>query len=146
MEPTKQLNWVAGLKAGFTSIGATQRDPYSWVAKSEQSYVFTAEIDHINKENNSYHHKNGVFLKNTPPMSKALGHSAQSVSHSKELLEAVSESYSKKLKCQLLLVRGTKFGTTTTGIRSAVDGNYWQVTEFAGTVELGYSFKLERVE
>jgi hypothetical protein len=35
-------------------INATQRDKYSWVAKTKDCFVFTAEVDHFEQENNKY--------------------------------------------------------------------------------------------
>lgn len=79
-------------------------------------------------------------------MSKSLGNDPLSISHSKELYDAVSDSYANNLKCNLLLVKGTKFGTTKGGIKAAADGHRWQVTELNGSVDQGYSFKVVRVE
>ena len=44
-------------------LSAKQRDQYSWVAKTQDAYVFSAEIDHINPERNVYDHKAGTFRK-----------------------------------------------------------------------------------
>lgn len=93
-----------------------------------------------------YIHKAGVFSKRVPSMLKDAGHDPLSVSHSKELFEAVSESFSNGLKCRILLVKGTKFGTTKGGVKAAPDSHFWQVTELSGSVEEGYSFRVERIE
>lgn len=146
IEPSIPIKWVKGLKVAYSLLGATQRDQYSWVAKTDDAYVFSAEIDHIHPEDNIYNHKSGVFTKCIPPMSKSTGHDPLSVSHSKELFDAVSDSYANNLKCRMLLVKGTKFGTTQGGIKAAADGHLWNVTELKGSVENGYSFKVERVE
>lgn len=108
--------------------------------------MFSAELDHIHPEDNIYDHMLGVFSKRVLPMSKTLGHESLSVSHSKELFDAVSDSYTNNLKCRMLLVKGTKFGTTQGGIKAAADGHPWEVTELKGSVENGYAFKVERVE
>jgi hypothetical protein len=108
--------------------------------------VYTAEIDHIDKENNIYNHNDGAFKKYVPPLSKELGHAALSISHAKELFDAVTESFNTSLKCRFLLVKGTKFGTTQGNIRAAADGDYWQVTELYGSVSEGFGFTVERVE
>jgi hypothetical protein len=146
IEPTVQIKWVKGLKAAYSLLGAKQRDQYSWVAKTDDTYVFSAEIDHIKPENNEYNHKSGIFRKHVPPMSKNTEHDPLSISHSKELFDAVTDAYINKLKCKMLLVKGTKFGKTEGGIKAAADGHLWQVTECEGNVENGYSFKVERVE
>lgn len=65
MEPSKQLNWVKGLKTAYQCLGATQRDQYSWVAKTDETYVFSAETDHIDPENNKYSHSRDVFQKSS---------------------------------------------------------------------------------
>jgi hypothetical protein len=146
MEPTKPIKWIAGLKAAYSQIGAAQRDQYSWVAQTSDAYVFSAEIDHIHPEDTVYNHKGGIFAKHVPPRSISLGHKALTVSHSKELFEAARDAYTNELKCRMLLVKGSKYGTTKGGIKAAVDGDIWQLSEFNGSVENGYSFKAERVE
>ncbi|MDO6713455.1 hypothetical protein Q4567_22235 [Aliiglaciecola sp. 2_MG-2023] len=145
MEPSIPIKWVQGLKVAYSLLGATQRDQYSWVAKTNDSFVFSAEIDHINPDDNVYDHKAGAFSKRVPPMSKSLGHDPLSISHSKELFEAASTSYKEKLRCRVLLVKGTKFGRTSAPIKAAADGHFWQVTVLKGSVENGYSFYIERV-
>lgn len=80
-----------------------------------------------------------------PPKSKEQGDATLSISHAQELFDAISESFNKGLKCRLLIVKGTKFGTTTGGIKAAADEGYWQVKAFSGSVAKGYGFTLERV-
>jgi len=137
---------VKGLKAAYASIGASQRGQYSWVAKLDDHYVYTAEIDHLDKKNNAYNHIAGVFKKTVPPMSPASGHQPISIRHSMDLFEAATDSYEKKLKCRVMLVKGTKYGKTKGGISAAAEEHYWQVTELSGSVDSGYEFTLERVE
>ncbi len=146
IKPTRQLKWIVGLKAAFNCIGAYQRGPYSWIGKTVDLFVFTAEIDHIDKQSNIYDHNAGTFEKWVPPLSVTAGDAALSVSHSKELFDAVSETQISNQKCKLLLVRGTKFGETRGSIKAAVDGNNWVVTLLEGSADKGYNFKLERAE
>lgn len=115
------------------------------MAKSEECYVYTAEIDHIDKDNNVYNHGEGVFTKYVPPLTKDNGDAALSISHAQELFDAVTDSFSTNLKCRLLLVKGTKFGTSSGGIKAAADGDYWQVVKLSGSVSSGFGFTLERV-
>ena len=103
-------------------------------------------MDHIDKENNIYDHFSGKFIKVVPPRLKEQRDAVLNISHAQELLDAVSKSFNKGLKCRLLILKGTKFGTTTGGIKSAADGDYWQVTAFNdGSVAEGFNFTLERV-
>lgn len=145
IEPTTPLKWLKGLKVGFSSVDATQRDQYSWVATSPAHYVFTAEIDHKDKENNVYSHKKGSFKKNVPPMTMDNGHSSLSISHAKELYEAAQDVYVNKLYCRMMLTKGTKSGTTKGGVMAAVDGDLWMVTEYSGSVDSGFSLVFKRV-
>lgn len=145
MQPAKKVKWIEGLKKAYLSVGATQRDQYSWVAKSKEHYVFSVEIDHINPEDNVYNHTSGVFFKRVPPMTIELGRDPLSVSHSKELFNAAEDAYKNKLNCQILLVKGTKFGKTKGPVKAAVEGHFWQVTELIGDVPNGYELKIERV-
>jgi len=46
----------------------------------------------------------------------------------------------------LLLVKGTRFGQTSGGIKAAADGDFWQVTKLGGSVSSGFGFTLERIE
>ena len=78
-------------------------------------------------------------------MSKAEGKEPLSISHAKELFSAVTDSYNNKLRNRLLLVKGTKFGTTKGNIKAGADGDFWEVTELTGSVDLGFSFVLKRV-
>ena len=146
IEPTKLLKWITGLKTGFASLNAKQRDQYSWVAKfSGCNYVYTAEIDHIVKVKNVYKHSAGKFIKLVPPLTKEKGDATLSISHAQELFNAVPDSFNENLKCRLLIVKGTKFGTSTGGIKVAADHGYWQVKAFSGSVSNGYGFTLKRV-
>ncbi len=108
--------------------------------------MLSAEIDHKDPESTVYKHEEGTFFKRVPPMSRDADHKALTVSHSRELFDAASEAYSKGLKCRVLLVKGTKFGTTEGGIRAAADGHFWKVVEITGNVEDGYCFRAERTE
>jgi len=45
-----------------------------------------------------------------------------------------------------MLEKATMYGTTREGIKAAVDGNSWLVTELKGTVADGFNVILERVE
>ncbi len=145
MEPSKQLIWVKGLKTAYQCLGATQRDQYSWVAKTDESYVFSAETDHIDPENNKYSHKIGTFFKRVPAMTKELGHEPLSISHSKELFEAVTDAFSRSIECYVILVKGTKFGTSKGGVKAGYDSHLWIVEELEGSVEEGYEFNLTRI-
>lgn len=78
-------------------------------------------------------------------MSKSEGKEPLSISHAKELFSAVTDSYNNKLRNRLLLVKGTKFGTTQGNIKAGADGDFWEVTELTGSVDLGFSFILTRV-
>jgi hypothetical protein len=126
-------------------MGAKQRDQYSWVGKSPEFYVFTAEIDHKNNENNRYDHKQGVFSKTVPAMTKDAGKDPLSISHAKELFDAAKDAFENRLMCRLLLTKGTKSGTTKGGVTAAADGDLWQVTDFEGSLDGGFSLRIERV-
>ncbi|OEE61308.1 hypothetical protein A1OK_21185 [Enterovibrio norvegicus FF-454] len=145
IEPTTPLKWLKGLKVGFSSVDATQRDQYSWVAKSPSYYVFTAEIDHQDKENNLYNHKKGTFKKKVPPMTKENGKGHISIRHAKELYDAARDAYVNKLLCHMMLTKGTKSGIPKGGVSAAVDGDFWMVTEFTGSIDSGFSILFERV-
>ena len=108
--------------------------------------MFTAEIDHIDKENNIYDHKEGVFDKYVPPLSTEAGDAALIVRHSKELFSAIQELSESNSKCSLLLARGTKFSVKAGPIKTAIDGDSWIVKSFEGSVEKGYRFVLIRSE
>jgi len=145
IQPTKQLKWISGQRAALKSIGAVQSDPYSWLAKTDDSYVFTAEIDHRDRARNIYQHLEGVFRKELPPVSAATGDSVPRIRHAQVFYNAVESALSEKMPCRLLLEKGTKHGTTPGGVRGAVDGDTWMVTELSGDVENGFQFVLERV-
>ncbi len=145
IEPTQPLTYIKGLKDALKTINANQRDQYSWMAKTEHHFVFTAEIDHIDKEGNRYDHKKGRFHKVVPQLSSENGDAPLTISHAKELFDAINDSVSSKNRCRLLLVKGTKYGTTKGGIRAAIDPDFWMVGELSGSVEDGFSFVLLRV-
>ena len=145
INPTKKIKWIAGLKAAFAIFNAKQRSMYSWVAKSDECYIYTAEIDHLDKENNIYEHTDGVFIKYVSALSKENGDSALNISLGQELFDAATDSYNTSLKCRLLLVKGTKFGQTEGGTKAAADGDYWQITKLSGSVATGFGFTLERI-
>lgn len=144
MKPTGQLKWMNGLKSGFRRLDAKQRGQYSWVAKTESGYVFTAEIDHIDKHNNRYRHTEGRFDKYVPPLSKELGNAALSISHAQELYDAAQDAHSNRLDCHVLLVKGTKFGTNSGGVKTAADSGNWIVTSLNGSVSEGFALTIER--
>ena len=146
IRPTKQLKWISGLHNALKSIGAVQSNPYSWFAKTRECYVFTAEIDHKDQPRNKFNRLDGTFSKKVKPVSKACGDSSARIRNAQDLFDAVADAYSTQLQCQLLIVKGTKYGTTTGGVRAAVDGDNWMVTEFSGGVEKGFEFVLKRVE
>lgn len=147
MEPSKQLpKFKSGLLTVLESYGATQREQYSWVSKTGEHFVIQAELDHIDKERNIYKHKQGLFIKKVRPLSKDLGDAPATVRHGDELFEVVSETLRDKSLCKVLLVKGTKYGTSSGGVRAAMDNDLWQCTSFSGTVELGFEFVLERVK
>ncbi len=145
IRPTKQLKWISGQRAALKSIGAVQSAPYSWLAKTDDCYVFTVEIDHKDKARNQFDRLEGIFRKEVLPVSEGRGDSPPRIRHAQELLDAVEDAYANGLKCQLLLEKGTKYGTTPGGVRAAVDGDSWIVMEQSGDVASGFQFVLERV-
>ena len=146
IRPTRKLKWISGQRAALKSIGATQSDPYSWLSKTDDCYVFTAEIDHKDQLRNKFNRLDGNFDKRIEPVSKAVGESQVRVRHAQQLFDAVIDAYATKMKCQLLIVKGTRYGTTTGGVRAAVDGDAWMVTEISGDVPSGFHFRLERTQ
>ena len=134
------------MRAALKTIGAKQRDQYSWIAKTDETFVFTAETDHIHKDRNIYNHKQGVFHKKVRALSVSDGEAALTVSHAKELYEAINQAFDTDLKCRLMLLKGTKYGTSKGGVKAAVDGDYWVVKEVSGTVVDGFEFILVRTE
>ncbi|MDH1314875.1 hypothetical protein N5C36_12365 [Shewanella xiamenensis] len=78
-------------------------------------------------------------------MSKELGHEPLSISHSKELFETVADAFSQSKECYVILVKGTKFGTSKGGIKAGYDRHLWIVKELIGSVEEGYEFRLNRI-
>jgi len=146
IRPTKQLKWISGQRIALKAIGATQSDPYSWLAKTDDCYVFTAEIDHQDKARNEFRHMDGIFRKEVLPVSASKGDSPPRIRHAQGLYDAVEDAFSHELKCQLMLKKGTRYGTTPGGVRAAVDGDSWIVKELSGDVSSGFVFVLERVE
>jgi len=147
MKQTKPLVYIKGLKAALKTINIELRDQYSWIAKTENSFVFTAEIDHIDKQKNKYSHKDGTFHKVVEPLSVQNGVAQTTVRHAKELFDAVSLALDSELKCRLLFVKGTKYSTNQKdGVRAAIDSDNWMVRQLSGSVEEEFSFVLERVE
>ena len=147
MKPTKPLTFVKGMKAGYESIGAKQNEQYSWLGKTKDTYVFTAEIDHIDhidQEDNIYKHMEGTFKKHIRPLSLGLGESPITIRHADELFQAIESAHKDQLKCHLMLLKGTKYGQTKSGIKAAVDDNYWVVEELSGNVNSGFYFLLKR--
>ena len=128
------------------SIDAVQSDQYAWIARAGDTYVLTAELDHKDAANNIYDHFDGVFKKFVGPLSVSKGDAQQTVRHSQQLFEAVSEIYAASSKCNLLLLKGTKNGRPVGGVRGAVDSGLWTVKELSGHVEVGFGFVLVRVE
>ena len=133
------------MRAGYKSIGATQNDQYSWLARTADSFVFTAEIDHIDPARNRFSHEDGTFQKQVLPLSVENGDPEFRVRHAQELLDAITKAKSNQMKCRLLLLRGTRYGKTKGGIKSAVDPESWKVKRLSGDVETGFQFVLERV-
>ncbi len=61
------------------------------------------------------------------------------------MLDAIAEAKSNQMKCRFLLLRGTEYGTTKAGFKSAVDPESWRVKKLSGDVEAKFQFELERV-
>ena len=116
------------------------------MAKTKDTFVFTAEIDHENNARNQYDHMEGIFHKKVLPRSVRNGVSAPTVRHANELFDAVSQAFSTGLRCRLMLVKGTRYAIAKAQIRAAVDGDYWVVKELSGNVSDGFEFVLIRVE
>jgi len=147
MKPSKPIgSYISGLKKALKHYGATQRDQYSWIAKTNDHYVFTAERDHIDKENNVYSHSEGTFLKRVPPLSVDFGDASLTVSHGKELFDAIKTTYESNCYCHLLILKGTKYGTEKGGVKAVMDADLWHVTSLMGSVESGFEFKLEHIK
>ncbi|TRX52748.1 hypothetical protein [Thalassomonas sp. M1454] len=147
MKPSKPLGkYIDGLKTALKKYSATQRDQYSWIAKTEEHYLFTAETDHIDRENNNYSHGKGIFTKKVRPLSKELGDASLTVSHGKELYDAAKQTFMNGDYCRLLLVKGTKYGTSSGGVKAVIDNDLWKFSKFEGSVDRGFDFVLERVD
>jgi len=136
---------MSNQRAALKSIGAVLSDPYSWLAKTDDCYVFTAEIDHQDKARNDYRHLEGIFRKEVLPVSASRGDSLPRIRHAQGLYDAVEDAFSSGLKCLLMLEKGTRYGTTPGGVRAAVDGDNWIVKDLSGDVSSGFEFVLERV-
>ena len=78
-------------------------------------------------------------------MTKDAGRDSLSISHAKELHDAAHEIFSNRISCRMMLTKGTKSGVTKGGITSAVDQDFWMVTEFSGSLEAGFSLLFKRV-
>ncbi len=87
MGPTDNLNWIKGLRAGYKSVGATQKEQYSWLARTADSFVFNAEIDHRNPARNQFNFVEGTFHKQVLPLSVEGGDHGLRVRHAQELLD-----------------------------------------------------------
>jgi hypothetical protein len=142
---TQPLVWTKGMKAGFASMGAKQKEQFSWLAHSPDGAVITAEIDHIDPKSVSYNHAEGVYTKRVVSLSKEAGDSPTTIRHAQELYDAIKHSLDTGELCRLLLLRGTKYGTTKGGVKSAHDGTYWKVLSLSGTVADGYEFQMKRM-
>jgi hypothetical protein len=87
----------------------------------------------------------GYFRKHIRPLSIELSEKPATIRHAEELFEALTHAFSRKLKCHLMLLKGTKYGKSRGGLKSAVDGDFWEVSELHGSVPDGFDFLLERV-
>ena len=146
IRPTKQLRYIKTMKAALKSIDAVQSDQYAWIAKAGDTFVLTVELDHKDTANNICDHFEGTFKKFVGPLSVSSGDEPQTVRHSQQLFDAVSEIHSESSKCKLLLSKGTKYGSSTGGVRGAVDSDLWIVKELSGDVGVGFGFVLVRVQ
>lgn len=145
MGPGKPLEWIRGMKANLERLDARRSDPYAWLARTDGAIVFFAEIDHVKKEWNRYNHAAGVYEKRVRGMSPAK-ESAPTLRHSRELFDTARAAHAQNTSCRLLLLKGTKNGTTPGGVKSALDDGIWRVTRVDGSVEQGYEFRLERIK
>lgn len=133
------------MRAGFAELNAKQPELYSWFAVADDSYVFTAEVDHRDPANNRYEHTLGTFCKFVPGFSVAKGDNANTVRHAKELYDAASDALQRALKCRLLLLQRSRFSVKPGNILSATDGTFWVVTKVSGSVPDGFSLMFERL-
>ena len=145
MKSLDELNWIKGLRAGYKSIGAVQKDQYSWLARTADSFVFTAEIDHKDPARNEFDFAEGTFHKQVLPLSVERGDHGLRVRHAQELLDAINQAYSNGMKCRLLLLKGTKYGRTSGRIHVAVDPGDWVVKSASGDVASGFELLIARV-
>ncbi len=144
IRPTKRLTYIAGIRAAMESINAKLREPHSWIGRTEDSIVFIAEIDHVDKANNLYSHHDGTYHRVVAALPGTAA--AQTTRHTNELFEAVSQAFSGAMRCHLMLVRGAKNSVAKGGVRAAVDGDSWMVEKFSGSVADGFEFDLVRVQ
>ena len=145
MKQPSELNWIKGLRAGYKSLGATQKDQYSWLARTKDSCVFTAEIDHVDPARNSFDAVVGAFHKKVPPLSVEAGDHSLRVRHAQELLDAVREALDEGTENRLLLLRGTRYSNKKGVIYAAVDPGFWSVRTVSGDVNNGFEFTLVRI-
>ena len=108
--------------------------------------MFTTKIDHKDPGRNRFDHEAGTFQKLVPQLSVKNGDHALRVRHAQELLDAINQAYANRMKCNLLLLKGTKYGRTAGGIKSAVDPDHWIVKSVSGNVPSGFKFFLVRVK
>ncbi len=142
MELTNELKHIESLQSALMEINATQRDKYSWVAKTKDCFVFTAEVDHFEQENNKYNHTAGEFRKIVPSLSTHLSSSAFYV---RELYDALNLTFCMGLRCKLVLLTGAINGTNCGGIKAAIDEGDWVVHKLIGSPVEGYEFHLIRI-
>jgi hypothetical protein len=146
MKPTQKLAYTSGLHSTLGKIGASMRDPYAWVAWQDDMPVLTIEVDHRDQERNRYSHLAGTFHKIVPALSKEGSHASPTVRHAQELLETVVAAQRDDSLFRVLLIKGTKNGTSNGAVKAAVDGDLWRVREVSGTVAEGYEFIIYRAE
>jgi hypothetical protein len=88
----------------------------------------------------------GYFKKRIRPLSIELNEDPGTIRHAEELFYALTDALNRKLKSHLMLLKGTKYGKTSGGLKAAVDGDFWEVSELHGSVPDGFNFVLQRVE
>jgi hypothetical protein len=136
--------YMPTMKRALEMMGAVRPDQFSWVAKQGDTHVITIEVDHKVQDRNLYDPKEGTFYKNVPPLRRDIGHHPNTIRHAQQLLDAVLETSRDDKDCKVLLVKGTKSGTTRGGTRAAIEGNYWKVKHVQGTVADGFDFLIFR--
>ncbi len=130
----------------MSKVGAKQTGQYSWIAKQGETNIVIAELDPIDAERNVYNHMDGTFQKSVPPMANDDGTAPQTIKHAQELLDVLNQSLKEEAVLKVMLVRGTKNGTSKTGVKAALDGDVWRVKEVSGDLPSGYQFSLYRAE